>query len=121
MDIKSRMKVALLLALTLTLVAVGSVAAQEDEPGPCLGESVSGTVVAVDEETGVATIDTGDGLCTVAVGGEYAHPIVTLLGKYFGDVNAGDLTAAQEATQGCAIYDPVSETWAWGIATPKVL
>jgi len=107
------MKVALLIALTLTLVFVGSVAAQEDEPVPCAGDSVSGTVVAVDEETGIATIDTGESLCTVAVGGEYDHPIVTLLGKYFGDVNAGDLTAAQEATQGCAIYDPANETWVW--------
>jgi hypothetical protein len=113
MYIKTQMKVALFLALTLTLIVVGPVAAQESEPVPCVGEGVSGTIVAVDEETGTATIDTGDGLCTVVVGGEYEHPIVVLLGEYFGDTSAGDLTAAQETTQGCAIYDPGSGTWAW--------
>lgn len=113
MCINIRTKVALLLALALTLAVVGYVAAQEGEPTPCVGESVSGTIVAVDEETGIVTIDTGDGLCTVALGGEYDHPIVALLGAYFGDTSAEDLAAALEATQGCAIYDPGSGTWAW--------
>ncbi len=109
-------KIALILALVLTLATVVPVAAQEggdDEVLPCGGESVSGTVVAVDEETRVVTVDTGDGLCTVALDGEYDHPIVALLGSYFGDVSAESLAAALEATQGCAIYDPDSETWAW--------
>lgn len=92
------------------------VAAQEGGEGevlPCGGESVSGTVVAVDEETRVVTVDTGDGLCTVMLDGEYDHPIVALLGSYFGDVSAESLTTALEATQGCAVYDPDSDAWTW--------
>ena len=75
-------KISLILALVLTLSTFAPVAAQEGEEGevlPCGGESVSGTVVAVDEETGVVTVATGDGLCTVGLDGGYDHPIVALL------------------------------------------
>jgi hypothetical protein len=106
-------RVVLLLALVLVLVNVEPVAAQGSVLLPCSGESVSGTVVAVDEETGTATLDTGAGLCTVVLGGEYEHPIVALLGSYFGDVSVEDLASALETTQGCAVHDPDSDTWAW--------
>ncbi len=101
----------------MTLVLIVAVAlpatAQESEPLPCEGESVSGTVVAVDEETGTVTIETEDGPCTVTLDGEYDHPIVALLGAYFGDVNAQTLAAALEAVQGCALYDETSQLWTW--------
>lgn len=112
----TQMKVVLLLALVavITLTVVDPVAAQgSGEILPCGGESVSGTVVAVDEETGVVTIDMGGGLCTVALGGEYNHPVVALLGSYFGGVSPESLAAALEVTQGCAVYDADSETWRW--------
>jgi hypothetical protein len=71
--------------------------------------------VAVDEETGEVTLDTGGdlGLCKVTLDGEYDHPIVSLLGSYFGDVSADDLTAALENTQGYAVYDPDTGEWTW--------
>jgi len=110
------------LVLALALPAVAPVAAQEEPPAgeilPCEGEGVSGTVVAVDEETGLVTVYTGDGLlCTVALDSDYDHPIVALLGEFFGDVSAEDLAAAledsEEARQGCALYDPANDAWAW--------
>jgi hypothetical protein len=115
MRIHIQKMVALLLAPALTLAVVGSVAAQDGEipPPPCEGEGVSGTVVAVDEEGGIVTVDTGDGWCTVTLDGEYDHPIVALLGSYFGDVSAGSLAEALDTTQGCAVHDPDSDTWTW--------
>lgn len=108
-------KLALPLALVLAVALVVPVMAQEGEPPPCEGEGVSGTVVAVDEETGEVTLDTGGdlGLCTVTLDGEYDHPIVSLLGSYFGDVSADDLAAALESTQGYAVYDPDTGEWTW--------
>jgi len=117
MQIEVRTKVALLLALALTLAVVGPVAAQEgEEIGACEGDSVSGTVVAVDDETGEVTIDRGDdlGQCTVTLDdGDYDHPIVDLLGSYFGDVSADGLAEALETTRGYAVYDSETETWTW--------
>jgi len=110
------------LVLALALPAVAPAAAQEEPPAgeilPCEGEGVSGTVVAVDEETGLVTVYTGDGLlCTVTLDSDYDHPIVALLGEFFGDVSTGDLAAAledsEEARQGCAVQDPDSGAWAW--------
>jgi len=108
-------KLALPLALILAIALVVPVTAQEGETPPCEGEGVSGTVVAVDEETGEVTLDTGEGLglCTVTLDGEYDHPIVSLLGSYFGDVSADDLAAALEDTQGYAVYDPETGEWTW--------
>jgi hypothetical protein len=108
-----RLKLALFLALALTVATVIPVAAQEGEIPPCEGDSISGTVVAVDEETGEVIVYTAGGLCTVTLDGEYDHPIVDLLGSYFGDVSAESLTTALEATQGCATYDADSEAWMW--------
>jgi hypothetical protein len=108
-----QMKLALFLALALTVATVSPVAAQEGEIPPCGGDSVSGTVVAVDEETGEVTVYTSGGLCTVTLDSEYDHPIVDLLGSYFGDVSAKSLTRALEATQGCAAYDAGSGAWTW--------
>jgi hypothetical protein len=108
-----QMKLALFLALALTVATVSPVAAQEGEIPPCGGDSVSGTVVAVDEETGEVTVYTAGGLCTVTLDSEYDHPIVDLLGSYFGDVSAKSLTRALEATRGCAAYDAGSGAWTW--------
>lgn len=108
-----RTRVTLILALALTWIIAEPTAAQEPIPLPCGGESVSGVVVAVDAGTGTVTLNTGVGLCTVTLDGEYGHPIVGLLGVYFGDVSIADLAAALKATQGCAVYDPDSDTWAW--------
>jgi hypothetical protein len=106
--------IALLLALALILAVFVPAAAQEGEVPPCEGEAVSGTVVAVDEETGTVTIEMeGGDLCTVTLDGEYDHPIVALLGAYFGDVDAETLAAALEVVQGCAVYDADREVWTW--------
>ena len=114
--ISSEKKVALLLALALGLAVVVPVAAQEDETPPCEGESVSGTVVAVDEEAGMVTVDSGAGQCTVTLDSEYDHPIVNLLGSYFGDASADSLAEALEATQCYAACDLDTGkcTWADG-------
>lgn len=112
----TRFKPSLILVVIgmLVLSTVGVVHAQEETAAPCAGETVSGTVVAVDEETGTVTVETEDGTtCTVTVKSDYEHPIVALLGAYFGDVNLGDLSDALEATQGCAIQDTETGEWAW--------
>lgn len=63
-------------------------------------------MVAVDEETGTVTIDTGEeGLCTVMLKTDFAHPIVALLGTFFNEVSAESLAAALEATQVWVICD----------------
>jgi len=98
----------------LVLLMVGVAHAQEETAAPCEGETVSGTVVDVDEESGTVTVETEEGTaCTVTVESDYEHPIVALLGSYFGDVNLDDLTDALEATQGCAIQDTETGEWAW--------
>jgi hypothetical protein len=111
----NRLTLALILVLLLSAFAASTAFADSpgDEPGSCLGDNVSGTVVAVDPSTNMVTIDTGDGLCTVTLSGSYDHPIVTLLGAYFGDVNVETLEAALQDTTGCALYDEGSGTWAW--------
>ena len=108
-------RLALLLALVLVLAVVVPAHAQGSDPPPCGGENVSGTVVGVDAETGVVTLDTGDelGPCTVTLDGDYDHPIVSLLGAHFGDVSAESLATALDDTQGFAVYDPDTETWTW--------
>ena len=107
---RTRTKATLVLILVLALAAVIPVAAQ-DAPPPCEGENVHGIVVLVGEET--VTIDTGEGLCTVELDSDYGHPIVGLLGAYFGDVSTGDLGEALGGTQGCAVQDPDTEKWTW--------
>ncbi len=89
----------ILMVLGLAITLAGPAAAEEAVPA-CSGENVSGVVVAVDEATGVVTIAVdGGGLCTVVLNDKYDHPIVTLLGAYFGDVSAEGLAAALDTTQ----------------------
>ena len=100
------LKLSLILILALALTPLGIAAAQEDEIVPCAEGQVSGTVVAVDEETGTVTIDTGEeGLCTVTLKTDFAHPIVALLGTFFSEVSAESLAAALEATQVWVVCD----------------
>ncbi len=121
---RSHKKAGLIIILILTLTSVAPVAAQvgEDPPLPaCTGESVAGTVVEVDEAEGVVTVYTDGTRCTVTLDGEYDHPIVALLGRYFGDVSADSLEAALDTTQGCAVQ--VGDSWMWaeceeGVTTP---
>lgn len=121
---KTKTKLALIIIVILALVTVATVSAQEgftiteETPTPtpeltaCPGENVSGIVVAVDENTGTVTIDTGTGLCTVQLGDvSGGHPIAVLLGQFFGNVSAEDLTAALEATQVCVVQDEESGAW----------
>jgi hypothetical protein len=111
----NRLTLALLLVLTLIAVAASTAFAQSPtgEVEPCPGDNVSGTVVAVDPSNNEVTINTGDGLCTVTLSGSYDHPIVTLLGAYFGDVSVKTLEATLNKTQGCALYDEESGMWSW--------
>ena len=100
------LKLSLILILALALSPLGIAAAQEDESVPCAEGQVSGTVVAVDEETGTVTLDTGEeGLCTVTLKTDFAHPIVALLGTFFSEVSAESLAAALEATQVWVVCD----------------
>jgi len=98
-----------LVLLVLVLSTYGTAFAQEESEVPaCEGENITGTVVAVDEESGLITVDPdleveGDE-CTVFLTGDFGHPITTLLGSYFGEVNIEDLTEALETTQVCAIH-----------------
>lgn len=110
----NRAKVTFLIVLTVLLGAVAPAMAQEgqeDETPPCAGEAVSGTVVAADPTTGVVTLYSEVGLCTVTLDDSYDHPIVALLGRYFGDVSVEGLMEALDLTQGCAVQ--VDQQWTW--------
>ena len=99
--------------LAVAAVASWSPAFAQGVP-PCVGEGVSGTVVDVDAVSGTVTIKTGDGLfCTVTLVGEYEHPIVELLGTFFGDVSPERLAEALEITHACAVHDNASDTYVW--------
>ena len=89
-NIRSGFVIILTIAL-LALTAFSVMAADgDDDILPCAEGEVSGTVVAVDGNT--VTIHTGDGVyCTVTLNGSYDHPIVSLLGMYFGDISAESL------------------------------
>lgn len=79
----------------------------------CPVGEVSGTVVAVDGTTGTVTVELGDGsLCTVNINVDENHPIVLLLGKYFGDVSPATLEGALGRLKGCAV-DNGDFTWSW--------
>lgn len=109
---QTRIKIAFLLIGALMLVFAGTVAAQEEPAPPCEGETVSGTVVAVDVENGTVTIETGEGPCVASVEEVTSgHPIVVLLGSYFGDINLGKLSKALAVTEGCVLPD--DDTWVW--------
>jgi hypothetical protein len=96
----------------LLISTITSASAQELEETPaCVGDQVTGTVVAVDEEAGLVTIDYGDGECTVSLTTDYGHPIVSLLVAYFSEVDMQGITAALEETQVCVVYDETTDTW----------
>jgi len=91
------------LALAVMLPASLSLAAsQEEDIGPCVGDNVQGTIIAIDQN-GLVTLETGAGKCTVTLNGDSSHPIVALLGAYFGDIKVGDLTDALQSAQGCVV------------------
>jgi len=113
-----RRMITYLVLLVLVLSTYGTAFAQEESEVPaCEGDNIAGTVVAVDEESGLITVDPdleveGDE-CTVFLTGDFGHPITTLLGSFFGEVNLEDLTDALETTQVCAIHDEVNDTWTY--------
>jgi len=80
----------LALTLILILATVSSAAAQGEEPADPepteTTEPVSGQIIDVDPITGTITLLTPEGeIVTIAlITGEYTHPIVALLGSYFG-------------------------------------
>lgn len=102
------MKRILIFSLVLVLAAVSFTAVMaQDEPEilACPDGVVSGTIVGYDEETGVVTLDVEGVLCTVSLTSDYDHPIVNLLGAYFAEINAEDITEALDALQVCAVFD----------------
>lgn len=108
----------------LALTAFSVLAAEGDEViMPCGAGDLSGTVVGVDGDT--VTIHTGDGVyCTVTLNGSYDHPIVSLLGMYFGDITADSLQAAlgevdTTVFDTCAVQDPVNMEWTWQVCPPE--
>jgi hypothetical protein len=126
-------KATLILAVLAMLVATVSPALAQTEPQPpapppsapapsaptpCPAGQVSGTVVAVDPATGTLTIEYKDATgatlyCTATLTGSYDHPIVTLLGKYFGDISPETLAAALNDTKGCVLQDPTTLAYSW--------
>jgi DNA-binding FrmR family transcriptional regulator len=106
----------LILAVTLASIipAMAAPLAQDPvpEPLPCEGATVAGTVVAVDPATGTVTVQLSDETqCTVNITVDESHPIVLLLGKYFGDVSADNLEEALNNTQGCVSFDGTAYSW----------
>lgn len=107
----------LILAITLVGIVPALAAAPAQEPTTCTPNPdtglVSGTVVAVDPVTGLVTVDLGGGaLCTVNISVDETHPIVLLLGEYYGDLSPATLEDALTDVQGCAV-DIGDGTWAW--------
>ena len=100
-----------LIALFMLLPGQIVFAQEGTESTSCTGDSVTGIVVAANEETNEITIATEDGLCTVTIRSDYGHPIVNLLGSYFGDVALSDLQDAVSAASVCALYDEASDSW----------
>lgn len=98
--------VLLVLTFSLATTAFG----QETVPA-CTGEQVTGTLVDFDPETNTATIDTGEGLCTVVFNDEYDHPIVNLLAEFFSVFDPNDLAGPLQASKVCIVQDPVTMEW----------
>ncbi len=111
-------QLAIFLILALLLVTAGVAYAQEGSPMPCSGAEVSGTVIAVDQVTGMVTLEvvseTGEvSQCTVQLGGDtFAHPIVSLLGTYFDDISPENLADALGEVNGYAVQD-AEGNWVW--------
>lgn len=95
-------------SLVLVLGAVTYTAAfAQDEPVilACPDGQVSGVIAAYDEETGVVTLDVEGVLCTVTLTSDYDHPIIELLGSYFGDIDLEEIMSALENLKVCVIFD----------------
>jgi hypothetical protein len=98
-SMKKSLSVCLALAMAMSALPGAAAFAQEALPS-CSGDSVSGTVVAVDSDTGLVTIEQTDGTqCTVSMNGSYDQPIVGLLGSFFEKVTPESLQAALDSLQ----------------------
>lgn len=87
-----RSNLALLSALALLLAVAVGVAYADEHAAACTGDSVTGTVVAVDVETGEVTFEMEDGsLCSANLNEDFEHPITSLLGSYFSDLDLDEL------------------------------
>lgn len=105
---KNKKLFSILIVLILLMSLTGTAFAQEEggDVAACEGESVVGTVTAVDEETGTITVLQEDGTeCTVETTSSYDHPITDLLGYYFSEANPDALAGALESTTVCATVD----------------
>ena len=99
------MKRTFVLSLVVVLVALTfSAAAAQTEPEipACSDGTISGVIAAYDEETGVVTLNVEGVLCTVTLTDDYDHPIIDLLGAYFGEINLEEIAAALNSLQLCA-------------------
>jgi hypothetical protein len=86
--------------MALALSPAAAFAHPLNDTAPCTGDSVSGTVVAVDESTSTVTIELADStLCTVSLAGTYNQPIITLLGTHFETLTAQSLSDALNTLQ----------------------
>ncbi|MBE0410673.1 MAG: hypothetical protein IBX69_13165 [Anaerolineales bacterium] len=105
----------IILVAALVLLVFGSVAAQELTPvdiedfEECLNGDITGTVVGIDLVDGSAVVtiynpdNEDDPLCTVTIEEITAdHPIVNLLGIYFG-ISVEDLTEALNISHVCLV------------------
>ena len=109
----------LILAIALLSIGPALAAAPAQELTCPVSGPISGTVVAVDAATGTVTVDIGGGvLCTVNITVDETHPIVLLLGQYFGDLNAATLEEALAGVQGCAM-DNGDGTFSWADCTTE--
>lgn len=135
---RTKTKLALIVIVIVALVTAGTVAAQTGEPtdpipttpdyGSCPEGTVSGTVVDVDEDADTVLILTTDQttgeplLCTVSLSaaetGEptKGHPIVALLGAYFGktfDETVDNLKDSVESPEVCADSTEDPQVYVW--------
>jgi hypothetical protein len=84
--------------MTLSFLPGAAAFAQDPALTSCSGDTVSGTVVAVDSSTGLVTIEQSDGTqCTVSMNETYDQPIVGLLGSFFENVTPETLSAALDS------------------------
>jgi hypothetical protein len=98
-------------ALLILTLGLATTAFGEEAIPACTGDQVTGTLVDFDPETNTATIDTGEGLCTVVFNDEYDHPIVNLLGGFFSVFDPEDLAGSLQATKVCIVQDPLTLEW----------
>ncbi len=99
-------KLLAVLIATILVLTMGSTVFAEDEIPACAGDLVDGTIVDYDPDLNIVTIETEDGLCTITLSDEeqdYGHPITTLLGNYFNNLNSDklDLEEKLAATEVC--------------------